>query len=480
MLEDFLITHDKRKTHIVCTIGPASDNKKSLTNIVKAGMDVMRLNFSHGDHEEHKKRIELLREIEKEVGKDVAILLDTKGPEIRTGDFVGGETVFKDGQVCRICTEDIVGTSDRFTITFKELYKDVSAGKFILINDGQISLLVDHIEGDEIVCVCANDGIVKNKRGVNVPDIDLSFPYLSQKDIDDLIFGCEQKVNYVAASFCRRPEDALALRRVLVEHGGENIQIIAKIENKEGVDKIDRILDVVEGVMVARGDLGVEVPAEDVPIIQKELIAKCKAKGRFVITATQMLESMQFNPRPTRAEVSDIANAIYDGTDAIMLSGESAQGKYPVEAVEMMAKVASRIEQSLDYSLLYEEAKRTAPHDTSEAICMSVAEITTKFDIAAIVAFTETGFTARKISRYRPKCPIIAPSPEPETLYGLKLNWGIRPCHCLNMPTTEALLEYAQILAKSQGCVAGDKIIIMGGNPGEAGMTNFLNIVDIK
>ena len=328
------------KTKIVCTVGPASESKEMLTKLVKAGMNVMRLNFSHGTHEEHAEKINTLLEINKELSTNVAILLDTKGPEIRTGDFVGGKTTFKKGQTSIICVEDIEGTSERFTITYKDLYKDVKPGGYILVNDGQVELLVDHIEGTDIVCVAANDGEVKNKRGINVPGIKLGFDYLSPKDISDLTFGAGQPFDYVAASFCRRAQDIIDIKKLLIENGRNDIQILAKIENQEGVDNVDEILDIADGIMVARGDLGVEVPAEDVPLIQKSIIKKCKQRGKIVITATQMLESMQQNPRPTRAEVSDVANAIYDGTDAIMLSGESASGLYPQEAVMMMSKIA--------------------------------------------------------------------------------------------------------------------------------------------
>ena len=279
----------KKKTRIVCTIGPASNNEKMLKKLVLAGMNVMRLNFSHGDHDYHRANIQMLEKVNKELNKNVSVLLDTKGPEIRTGDFVDGQTEFKKGQVSTICVDDIEGTSDRFTITYKDLYKDVKPGGFILVNDGQIELLVDHVEGTDIVCVCANDGVVKNKRGINVPDVKLGFDYLSEKDIDDITFGCEMDVDFIAASFCRRAQDIIDIKKLLVENGKPNIQVIAKIENNEGVDNIEDILKVADGIMVARGDLGVEVPAEDVPLIQKEIIKKCKELGKVVITATQML-----------------------------------------------------------------------------------------------------------------------------------------------------------------------------------------------
>ena len=459
------------KTKIVCTIGPASDNKDMLTKLVKAGMNVMRLNFSHGSHEEHLKKIKLLAEINKELDTSVAILLDTKGPEIRTGDFVGGKTEFKKGQVVTICQEDIEGTSERFTITYKELYRDVRPGGFILVN---------HVEGTDIVCVCANNGIVKNKRGINVPGIKLGFDYLSARDIDDLTFGCGQPFSYVAASFVRRAQDVFDVKKLLIENGRSDIQIIAKIENSEGVENIDEILKIADGIMVARGDLGVEVPAEDVPLIQKDIISKCKDMGKLVITATQMLESMQQNPRPTRAEVSDVANAIYDGTDAIMLSGESAQGKYPEEAVMTMTKIALKTEETLDYSSLLRKAIRTAPEDPSEAICMSVAEIASKFKVSAIVVYTESGSTAKRVSRYRPESMIIAATPYEPVTRSLALNWGVKGVVCKQMTDRASQLEYAQILAKENGVEPGEQILITAGTPGVGGTTSYLELVTVK
>ena len=476
----FELKERKKKTRVVCTIGPASEDEKMLRKLILAGMNVMRLNFSHGDFEEHGGRIKTVRKLSKELNKNIAILLDTKGPEIRTGDFVGGKTEFKKGQVVTICQEDIEGTSDRFTITYKELYKDVKPGGFILVNDGQVELLVDHVEGEDIVCVCANDGIVKNKRGINVPGVKLGFDYLSPKDTADITFGCEQGVNFIAASFVRRAQDVLDVKKLLIENGHPEIQIIAKIENNEGVDNMDEILKVADGIMVARGDLGVEVPAEDVPLIQKKLIKKCRAAGKVVITATQMLDSMQENPRPTRAEVSDVANAIYDGTDAIMLSGESAQGKYPEESVMTMTKIALKTEETLDYASLLRKAIRTAPEDPSEAICMSVAEIASKFKVSAIVVYTESGSTAKRVSRYRPESMIIAATPYEPVTRSLALNWGVKGVVCKRMNDRASQLEYAQILAKENGVEPGEQILITAGTPGVGGTTSYLELVTVK
>lgn len=469
-----------KKTKIVCTIGPASEEHSVLKRMVLAGMNVMRLNFSHGDYEEHARKMQTMRDVNMELKTNCAILLDTKGPEIRTGNFVDGEACFKKGQVTRLCIEDFEGTSERFSISYKELYKDVKPGGFILVNDGQVELLVDHVDGTDIVCVCANDGIVKNRRGINVPGIELGFDFISEKDRADIEFGCENDVDFIAASFVRRPQDVLDVKKVLIENGKPHIQIIAKIENSEGVEKMDDIIKVADGIMVARGDLGVEVPAEDVPLIQKRLIRKCREAGKVVITATQMLESMQENPRPTRAEVSDVANAIYDGTDAIMLSGESAQGKYPEEAVATMSKIARKTEETLDYASLYRAAVRTAAGDTSEAICMSVAEIATKFKVAGIIAYTVSGFTAKKMSRYRPECPVIAATPRDDTIRKLALHWGLKAVKCRQMNSTEGLLNLAEVIAKENGIEAGEMILVTGGTPGVEGMTNYLQLITVK
>ncbi|MBO6046880.1 MAG: pyruvate kinase [Erysipelotrichaceae bacterium] len=470
-----------RKTKIICTIGPASEDFETMKKLIKAGMNVMRLNFSHGSYEEHAAKMQRLRQANKELGTNVAILLDTKGPEIRTGDFVDGVANFKKGQICVITTEDIVGTSDRFTVTYKNLYKDVKPGGFILVNDGQLSLQVDHVENEDIYCVCVNDGKVKNKRGINVPGVILGFDFLSQKDKEDIEFGCQQEVNYIAASFTRRKQDILDIRRLLAENERPEIQVLAKIENLEGVENLDEIISVADGIMVARGDLGVEVPAEDVPMIQRQIIRKCNAAGKVVITATQMLESMQENPRPTRAEVSDVANAVFDGTDAIMLSGETAAGKYPVESVETMAKIAARTAMSLDYGHLHRRAIRSyKEHDDSESICMAVAEIAARLDVAMIIAFTESGFTAKRMSRYRPKAPIIAATPTGDVMRNVALSWGVKPVMCKQMKSMQGLINLAKVIALENGANMGDKFIITGGTPGVSGQTNYLELVTLK
>ena len=469
-----------KKTKIICTVGPASSTKEILTDMVKAGMNCMRLNFSHGDHPSHLEKIKLMREINQDLGTNVAILLDTKGPEIRTGDFENGQIEISKGDKVVISYEDVLGTKERFSISYKNLYMDVKVNDHILVNDGQMDLVIDAIQDRDIYCTCLNDGILKDKRGINVPGIKLGFAYLSQKDIDDITFGCENHVDYIAASFVRRAQDVLDVRRLLIENNCPDIQIIAKIENQEGVDNMDEILEVVDGIMVARGDLGVEIPGDLVPVIQKKLIKKCNAVGKIVITATQMLESMQQNPRPTRAEVSDVANAIHDGTDCIMLSGESASGKYPVESVAMMARIALTTEANLDYGHLHRRALRTAPVDKSEAICLSVAELAIQFKVNAIIAFTQSGFTAKKMSRYKPECKLIAATPDQDAMRKMSLYWGVIPARCNPLKTTESMFNLAEVIAKENGVKPGETIIVTGGTPGVSGATNFLHLIEVK
>ena len=469
-----------KKTKIICTIGPASENKKVLTEMVKSGMDIMRMNFSHGSHEEHQKKIDLIREINKELNSNVSILLDTKGPEIRTGDFENGCVEFKKNTDITIVYKDVVGTSTQFSITYKELYKDVQKGTHILVNDGAIDLMVKEIVDKDIVCRCLNSGMVKNKRGINVPNIKLGFEYLSEKDIEDIRFGCEQGVDFIAASFVRRVQDILDIRKLLAEFNHMEIKIIAKIENQEGVSNIDEIIDEADGIMVARGDLVVEVPAEMVPAIQKDIINKCNEKRKLVVTATQMLESMQNSPVPTRAEVSDVANAIYDGTDCIMLSGESASGQYPVEAVDMMARIALMTEYNFDYKGYYRQAKGACPKDKSEAICLSVAEMATEFDVKAIIAFTESGTTAIKMAKYKPKCLLIGATPVKSTFNQINAYWGVHPVMTREFSSATGMKNIATIIAKENGCKSGDTIIITGGTPGLPGATDYLRIIEIR
>ena len=462
-------------------MGPATDDDEVLKDLMRSGMDIARLNFSHGDHEEQLGRIKRIKKFREELNLPIAILLDTKGPEIRTGLLETDDDVeLVTGQEYTLTTRDIKGNNEITSITYAELPQDVEAGNTILIDDGLIELKVKEIkDGTDIVCDVINGGLLGSRKGVNVPNVRVNLPSITEKDKADIEFGLENGIDFIAASFIRNAEAVEEIKDIIGAHN-MHVGVISKIENMEGVENIDAIIDASAGIMVARGDLGVEIPAEDVPLIQKELINKCRAAGKIVITATQMLDSMQENPRPTRAEVSDVANAIYDGTDAIMLSGESAQGKYPVEAVETMTKIALKTEGTLDYASLQRKAIRTASLDQSEAICMSVAEIASKFNVAAIVAFTDSGFTARKMSRYRTKSMIIAATPNEQTTRALAINWGVKSVLCKQMDTRAAMIEYAQVIAKENLVEPGEQIIVTAGTPGVAGTTSYLELITVK
>ena len=470
-----------KKTKIICTIGPASESKEVLTKLVEAGMNIARLNFSHGDYEEHAERVKRIREVSKETGKPIGILLDTKGPEIRLGDFENGGCEFAEGDEIDLVKEEVLGNHERFTLRCPEVFNDVQVGDYILMDDGKMKVTFTEVTPDRIHGVVNNPHFLKSRKGCNLPGIKLSMPFISEKDEADIRFGCKMDVDYIAASFTRRKDDVLAIRQILIDENKDMIQIFPKIENQEGFDNIREILEVADGVMVARGDLGVDVSLELVPIYQKRMIAVANEVGKPAITATHMLESMQENPRPTRAEASDVANAIMDGTDCIMLSGESAQGKYPEEAVLTMNKIAHKIEGNLDYASILRRAIRTADNtNSSEAICMSVAEIAANFNVSAIIAFTETGATAKRMSRYRPHCPIIAPTPSDDTVKKLALNWGVKPVLCKSMKSREGLMDLAMVIAKENGISAGEQVIVTGGTPGVSGLTSYLEIVTIK
>lgn len=467
-----------RKTKIVCTIGPASESVEKLVELINAGMNVARLNFSHGSHEEHAARIRSIREASEKTGRTVAILLDTKGPEIRTLDFEGGQAELKTGNEVIITTEPVVGTAEKFAVSYEGLIDDVHIGSRILIDDGLIGLEVIGIEGNEIRTKVLNSGLVKNKKGVNVPNVRVNLPGITEKDISDIEFGIEQNVDFIAASFVRKASDVLEIRELLGKHGADYIQIIPKIENQEGIDNIDEILEVSDGLMVARGDMGVEIPPEEVPIVQKLLIKKCNNLGKPVITATQMLDSMQRNPRPTRAEASDVANAILDGTDAIMLSGETAAGTYPVESVSMMNSIALRIEKSLQYEELFKKRQRENKGTITDAIGQSVAATALNLKVAAIIAPTESGHTAKMISKYRPKAPILAITSDIRICRRLTLVWGVQTEYRVRANSTDEMLQHAMEAAQDAKFVSnGDTVIITAGIPvGETGMTNMMKI----
>ena len=452
-----------RKTKIVCTIGPASESEEMLEKLMNAGMNVARLNFSHGSHEEHKGRIDTIRKVAKRLNKTVAILLDTKGPEIRTHNMKDGIIELEKGKEVIVSMTEVEGTPEKFSVTYDNLINDVQVGSYILLDDGLVELQVKDIDHDkgEVKCDILNSGELKNKKGVNLPGVKVNLPGITDKDADDIRFGIKEDVDFIAASFVRRPSDVLDIREIL-EQEKANITIFPKIENQEGIDNIEEILEVSDGLMVARGDMGVEIPPEKVPMVQKDLIRKCNKLGKPVITATQMLDSMQRNPRATRAEASDVANAIYDGTDAVMLSGETAAGLYPEEAVKTMRNIAVSAEAAQDYKKLLSDRTKLVETSLVNAIGISVAHTALNLNVKAIVAATESGSTARTISKYRPHSDIIAVTPSEKTA---------RQCAIV-------LLNNAVATAvETERVQNGDLIIITAGVPtGEKGTTNMMKI----
>ena len=468
-----------RKTKIVCTIGPASESEEMLEKLMNAGMNVARLNFSHGSHEEHKARIDTIRKVAKRLNKTIGLLLDTKGPEIRTHNMKDGLIVLEKGKEVIVSMNEVEGTSEKFSVTYENLINDVNIGSYILLDDGLVELQVKEINKDkgEVKCDILNTGELKNKKGVNLPGVKVNLPGITDKDADDIRFGIKENVDFIAASFVRRPSDVLDIRQILEEEKAE-ITIFPKIENQEGIDNIEEILEVSDGLMVARGDMGVEIPPESVPMVQKDLIRKCNKLGKPVITATQMLDSMQRNPRATRAEASDVANAIYDGTDAVMLSGETAAGQYPEEAVKTMRNIAVSAEAAQDYKKLLSDRTKLVETSLVNAIGVSVAHTALNLNVKAIVAATESGSTARTISKYRPHSDIIAVTPSEKTARQCAIVWGVNPVVKEGRKTTDALLNNAVATAVETGRVSnGDLIIITAGVPtGEKGTTNMMKI----
>ncbi|OHP64917.1 pyruvate kinase [Staphylococcus sp. HMSC061G04] len=469
-----------RKTKIVCTIGPASESEEMLEKLMKAGMNVARLNFSHGSHEEHKARIDTIRKVADRLGKTIGILLDTKGPEIRTHDMKDGLIMLEKGKEVIVSMSQVEGTPEKFSVTYEDLINDVQVGSYILLDDGLVELQVKDIDKTkgEVKCDILNTGELKNKKGVNLPGVKVNLPGITDKDADDILFGIKEDVDYIAASFVRRPSDVLDIREILERENNHNITIFPKIENQEGIDNIEEILEVSDGLMVARGDMGVEIPPESVPIVQKDLIRKCNKLGKPVITATQMLDSMQRNPRATRAEASDVANAIYDGTDAVMLSGETAAGLYPEEAVKTMRNIAVSAEAAQDYKKLLSDRTKLVETSLVNAIGVSVAHTALNLNVKAIVAATESGSTAVTISKYRPHSDIIAVTPSEHTARQLALVWGAYPVIKKGRKTTDDLLNNAVATAVETGRVTnGDLIIITAGVPtGEKGTTNMMKL----
>ena len=469
-----------RKTKIICTIGPASESEERLKELMLAGMNVARFNFSHGSHEEHKKKFDRVMKVSGELGLTVATLLDTKGPEIRLKTIEGGRCELTAGQKFILTADEVVGNQEKVSITYKNLINDISAGTTILIDDGLIEMVVDEIEEADIICTVKNGGPISNNKGVNVPGAVLSMPYISEVDRRDIMFGCDMGYDFLAASFVRCKEDILEVRKILKDCES-NMKVIAKIENMQGIRNLEEILEVSDGIMVARGDMGVEIPMEEVPVVQKQMIKLAESKGKHVITATQMLESMINNPRPTRAETTDIANAIYDGTTAIMLSGESAAGKYPVEAVKTMARIAQRTEQDIDYNKRMKRRDQIDAFDITTAISHATCTTAADLGAAAIITVTISGFTAGMIARYKPSCPIIACCVSPRVCRQLSLSWGVIPLWMARENSEEDLFVEAVRAAEEAGYIKkGDRVVLTAGVPlGVSGSTNMIRVVEV-
>ena len=475
-----------RKTKIICTIGPASESEECLRELMRAGMDVARFNFSHGSRESQREKLERVIKVREELGLHVATLLDTKGPEIRLRDFEGGRVEIVSGQSFTLTTEEIMGTAQRASISYKNLKNDISVGTTILIDDGLIEMRVEELHENDIVCRVINGGFVSDHKGVNVPGAILSMPYISETDREDIIFGAQMGYEYLAASFARCKEDILEVRELLRENGSD-MKIIAKIENMQGIQNLEEILSVSDGIMVARGDMGVEIPLEEVPVLQKKMIKMANAQGKLVITATQMLESMIKNPRPTRAEATDIANAIYDGTTAIMLSGESAAGMYPIEAVKTMSRIAESAEKDIDYlgrMAKIEKIISMSPiykKNITNAIAHATCHTAMDLEAAAIITVTLSGFTAEAVSRFKPSCPIISCTMTDRVAKQMNLLWGVTPLLIRREETTEELFADAVEEAKKVGLVKdGDRVVITAGVPmGITGNTNMIRVVEV-
>ena len=470
-----------RRTKIICTMGPTSDSKEMIAKLGKAGMNVVRMNFSHGSQDYFAEKIDLVREVSDETGINLAILLDTKGPEIRIGEFEGGRAEFEENDEVIVTLDEVVGTKEKFTVRCKEFFSDLKVNDYFLIDDGKMKFVVMEKVGNDFRCRVDNPGSLTNRKSVNVPDVHISMPFMSEKDESDIRFGCQHDVDYIAASFTRTAEDIRTIRRICLEEGKTKMKIYAKIENQEGFDNLNEILEVCDGIMVARGDLGVEIKSQLVPIYQKKMINAANAAGKPVITATHMLESMIHNPRPTRAETSDVANAILDGSDAIMLSGETASGSYPVESVKTMDTIAKSMEDIYPYRDYLEHAKSTSDNSVQDCIGIAVADSCLTLDnIKAIVVFTQGGSTARKLSKYRPCVPILAVTFTKTTLRNLQLHWDVYPIlsKVQNDMTNDD--ELASAYAKLYGVKRGEQVIISAGYPTGEGTANMMKIIEVK
>ena len=456
-----------KRTKIICTMGPNTDDEEMMRKLAKAGMDIARFNFSHGDHEEQKTRMDLLKKVRKELKLPIAILLDTKGPEIRTGILEGGQKVYlEEGSQFTLTTEQIEGNNTRCSQTYKDLPKDVKVGDTILIDDGLIQLTVEEVTDTDVVCRVVNGGELGQKKGINVPNVEVKLPAITEQDKNDILFGIEQGIDFIAASFVRNAECILEIKAYLKSLGAPYIPIIAKIENEEGISNIDEIIRAADGIMVARGDLGVEIPAEELPYLQKMMIQKCNDQFKTVITATQMLDSMMRNPRPTRAEVTDVANAVYDGTDAVMLSGETAQGKYPLEALQMMVHIIEQTEKHLDYDSMLEKEHGHLRGGVSSAIGYSSVLAAANLNAKCIITPSVSGATSRVVSNLRPRQEILGVTPNERTLRRMSIYWGVRPLKSLEVDTTEDICENAIELAQVKQYVEpGDVVVITAGIP---------------
>ncbi|MEG0638984.1 MAG: pyruvate kinase [Clostridia bacterium] len=468
----------RRKTKIVCTLGPATEDDQVLRQIILSGMNVARLNFSHGTHESHLNNINRIKKLREELGLPIAIMLDTRGPEIRLETFAKGKIELHKGQKFTLHTQTVIGDENQASITYPELTKDIHEGTVILIDDGLVGMTVTGLSDTDIVCTVLNDGIISDRKSINVPGVELSMPFISDKDREDIIFGIHNGIDFVAASFTRSATDILDIRKLFSKEGCTNINIIAKIENSQGVQNIDDILRVSDGIMVARGDLGVEIPLEQVPVIQKMLIHKVYTAGKQVITATQMLDSMMKNPRPTRAEATDVANAIYDGTSAIMLSGETAAGLYPVEAVQTMARIAMCAERDINYQKRFKERMPELTPDVTNAISHATCTSAHDLGAAAIITVTKGGRTARMISKYRPSCPIICCTTDETVRRQLSLSWGVIPLVIEEATNTDELFECAVQAGEKAGLLHDGELVVMtAGVPlGVSGTTNLMKV----
>lgn len=477
-----------KRTKIICTMGPNTDDEEMMRKLAKAGMDIARFNFSHGDHEEQKTRMDLLKKVRKELKLPIAILLDTKGPEIRTGILEGGQKEYLEEESrFTLTTEQIEGNNTRCSQTYKDLPKDVKAGDTILIDDGLIQLTVEEVTDTDVVCRVVNGGELGQKKGINVPNVEVKLPAITEQDKNDILFGIEQGIDFIAASFVRNAEAIKEIKELLRANGGERIDVIAKIENAEGVHNIDKIIKAADGVMVARGDLGVEIPAHEVPHIQKMIIRKCNESYKPVITATQMLDSMMRAPRPTRAEVTDVANAIYDGTDAIMLSGETAMGKYPEQAVQMMVKIAECTEPYMTHKRFLDYRALRGNKNVSSAVGVAAVQTTENLGADCIVTPTISGQTARLISNFRPKVPIYAVSPNEWARRKMQIYWGVTSVAGYEEDSTENIISHAMYIVRRENLVKkGDIVVFTAGDPatnmvnGEGAVTNIMQVIQAK